>query len=124
LHIPLTEYWRLLSKYLSSQKAPVALLGALVLFSIGLQLLIPQIFRFFVDQAKEGAEVAVLVEAAVFFVAVALVQHGSGVWTRYIALKGRLGIHECAARRPDASLPLAGHVVPQREDTRGVYRAD
>ncbi|MGQ9889555.1 MAG: ABC transporter ATP-binding protein [Aggregatilineales bacterium] len=49
MHIPLHQYRDLLFKYLSAQRGRVALLAALLFGSIGLQLLTPQIVRYFID---------------------------------------------------------------------------
>lgn len=50
----LRGYWELLARYLRAQLGAVAVLGALVVGNVGLQLLSPQILRYFVDAATGG----------------------------------------------------------------------
>src|SRR2546427_5290228 len=58
--------------YLRPQWLAVAVMSALLLSSIGLQLLIPQILSRFIDSARAGAAPEVLVRLAVMFLIVAL----------------------------------------------------
>jgi len=70
------DYRRLLGVYLRPQWPAVLLLAVLLVVSIGLQLVNPQIVRSFIDTAQGGARGAqsALLTAAVLFIAVALVQ--------------------------------------------------
>lgn len=70
--ISLRQHRELLADYLRPQRARVAILGVLLLGSIGLQLLVPQIVRHFIDTARSGAAVDTLLGNAVLFLAVAL----------------------------------------------------
>jgi len=74
--IRLGDYRRLLGVYLRPQWPAVLLLAVLLVVSIGLQLVNPQIVRSFIDTAQGGAHGAqsALLTAAVLFIAVALVQ--------------------------------------------------
>ncbi len=74
--IRLGDYRRLLGVYLRPQWPAVLLLAVLLVVSIGLQLVNPQIVRSFIDTAQGGARGAqsALLTAAVLFIAVALVQ--------------------------------------------------
>ncbi len=74
--IRLGDYRRLLGVYLRPQWPAVLLLAVLLVMSIGLQLVNPQIVRSFIDTAQGGARGAqsALLTAAVLFIAVALVQ--------------------------------------------------
>ncbi len=74
--IRLGDYRRLLGVYLRPQWPAVLLLAVLLVMSIGLQLVNPQIVRSFIDTAQGGAHGAqsALLTAAVLFIAVALVQ--------------------------------------------------
>lgn len=54
MKIPVRQYWALLSQYLKAQKGSVLLLALLLLAHIGLQLLNPQILRYFIDAAVAG----------------------------------------------------------------------
>jgi ATP-binding cassette subfamily B protein len=60
-------------------------LGAVLMVSIGLQLLNPQLIKRFIDGAVEGRDVADLIPIAVTFIAIALVQQALAVWAAYMA---------------------------------------
>lgn len=100
---PLARYASLLARYLAPQWQRAALMACLVLAATGLQLLVPQILRFFIDNAHEGAPVTVLLHAALLFLAVALVYQvlnaaatytGADVgWTATNAIRGDLALH-------------------------------
>ena len=87
--IPVREYGTLLLKYLRQQKGIVALASTFILTNIGLQLVNPQIMRYFIDEAVAGSPLGTLVTAAVLFVAVALVQQVIGVLATYTS--GQVG---------------------------------
>lgn len=70
--LPLKRYWQLLSHYLKPQWPKASLMFFLLLSSIGLQLLVPQIARFFIDSALEGSTTKVLIRTAIIFLAVAI----------------------------------------------------
>ena len=74
--IRLGDYRRLLGVYLRPQWPAVLLLAVLLVMSIGLQLVNPQIVRSFIDTAQGGARDAqsALLTTATLFIAVALVQ--------------------------------------------------
>ena len=101
--ISLRRYADLLVTYLRPQKALVAVVAVALLGNIGLQLLSPQILRYFIDEALAGSAVARLVGAAVLFTAVAFVQQAVNVvatytsgrvgWTATNALRGDLARH-------------------------------
>lgn len=66
------QHRQFLTSYLRPQWPRVALLAALLFTGIGLQLLVPQILARFIDLARGGADQAVLVRLAGFFLAAAL----------------------------------------------------
>jgi len=66
------QHRQFLLSYLRPQWPRVALLAALLLTSIGLQLVIPQILSRFIDLARAGAVPGDLVRLAVFFLLVAV----------------------------------------------------
>ncbi len=74
--IPLRQYTRLLGAYLKPQLTRVVVLGALLMLSIGLQLMIPQILRYFIDAARESAALKNLTYAAMLFIGLSLVNQG------------------------------------------------
>src|SRR6185503_3496855 len=84
MSVPLREYVALLYGYLRPQSARALLLAALLLTSIGLQLVIPQILRRFIDAAVVGAPPAELTGAALAFLAIALIQQGLAVASAYV----------------------------------------
>ncbi|HET8679552.1 MAG TPA: ABC transporter ATP-binding protein [bacterium] len=69
------QHRRFLIGYLRPQWPRVMLLAALLLASIGLQLAIPQILRYFIDTARSGAASEALLRIGVLFLAVALTGH-------------------------------------------------
>ena len=103
--VPVREYGTLLLKYLRQQKGIVALASALILTNIGLQLVNPQIMRYFIDEAVAGSPLGTLVTAAVLFIAVALVQQVIGVLATYTS--GQVGWNATNSLRSD----LARHAL-------------
>jgi ATP-binding cassette subfamily B protein len=84
MNIPLRRYWDLLGPYLMLQKGRFSLLAVLLLGSIGLQVVNPQIMRYFIDAAMAGESGATLARAALGFVAIALFQQTVGVGAAYV----------------------------------------
>lgn len=70
--IPLRRYASLLTRYLRPQWPRALLMAALLLSGTALQLLVPQILRFFIDTAAAGGELSSLLRAGGLFLAVAL----------------------------------------------------
>jgi ATP-binding cassette, subfamily B, bacterial len=65
-----TKHWSLLATYLGPQWRRAALLAVLLFGSIALQLLNPQVIRYFIDTAQAGvADQTLLLAAAVFIIA-------------------------------------------------------
>jgi ATP-binding cassette subfamily B protein len=103
MRIPLKQYFELLATYLRPQRGRVALLAALLLTSIGLQLLNPQLIRYFIDTATAGGGLDALITAAVIFIAAALANQvllvgatylGENIgWTATNALRADLAEH-------------------------------
>jgi ABC-type multidrug transport system fused ATPase/permease subunit len=84
MHIPLKRYWDLLAEHIKPQKARFILLTILLLSSIGLQVVNPQIMRDFIDTATNGGDMNHLGLAALAFIGVALVQQVIGVSATYV----------------------------------------
>jgi ATP-binding cassette subfamily B protein len=84
LKIPFQQYWDLLAKYIRPQKKRFTLLAVLLLSSIGLQLVNPQIMRFFIDATQASTEERTLLWAALAFIGVALIQQVVGVSATYV----------------------------------------
>jgi ATP-binding cassette, subfamily B, bacterial len=82
--IPFRQNWNLLSAYIAPQRRRFTLLTVLLLTSIGLQLVNPQIMRYFIDATQTHTEVRDLMIAALAFIGVALVQQVVGVAATYV----------------------------------------
>ena len=101
--VGLRDRGRLLSRYLRTQRGQVAGLSVLLLTSIALQLVNPQILRRFIDTASTGGAVQTLVAIGGLFMLVALVQQGFALgavylsenvgWTATNALRADLMLH-------------------------------
>jgi ATP-binding cassette subfamily B protein len=97
------RYWDLLARYIQPQRNRFILLTILLISSIGLQVVNPQIMRFFIDTAIAGEAVRILVWAALAFIGIALIQQVVGVsatyvgenvaWTATNALRAELARH-------------------------------
>ncbi len=83
MHISLRTYYRILARYLAHQRWRFALLALLVISSIGLQIVNPQIMRFFIDTATSGSAGNQLALAALAFLGVALLQQVLAVGATY-----------------------------------------
>jgi ATP-binding cassette subfamily B protein len=96
-------YFGLLRSYVGPQWPRAALLAALLLASIGLQLVGPQLLRYFIDSAILGVPLETLTGTAVVFVGVALLNQlvtaeaqyvGESVaWRATNALRADLTLH-------------------------------
>ena len=85
--LPLAEYRRLLGVYLRPQRGRVALLAALMIAGAGLQLLNPQIIRYFIDATQRPGAGAPLVYAGLAFIAAGLAGRGLTVATAYLSME-------------------------------------
>lgn len=83
-NIPRRQYVDLLVTYLRPYRFRAALLAVLLLLSTGLQLLGPQILRYFIDTAVGGGEVRRLLPAAAAFILVALAAQVLTVGATYV----------------------------------------
>ena len=85
MNIHLRDYVRLLAAYLGPQWPWVALLSGLLLGSIGLQLLNPQLLRRFIDTAVAGPGAGeALATTALLFIGVALLDRALAVAATYV----------------------------------------
>ena len=82
--VPLKQYTEILKKYLKHQKLRFSLLAFLVLSSIGLQVINPQIMRYFIDSATSGKPTRLLIIAALIFIGIAFIQQIVGVAATYV----------------------------------------
>src|SRR5437870_2032 len=82
---PTRRYRYLLSAYLRPQGRRVALLGMLMLATLGLELANPWILREFIDRALAGAQLSSLTVVALAFLGVALGTQLVSVAETYVA---------------------------------------
>ena len=103
MNLPFKAYWDLLSQHIRPQKGRFVLLTVMLLGSIGLRILAPQIMRKFIDSALAGQALQTLTITALTFIGVALIQQviavsvtylGENVaWTATNALRAELAWH-------------------------------
>ncbi|MBX3010732.1 MAG: ABC transporter ATP-binding protein [Caldilineaceae bacterium] len=72
--VAIDGYRALLTTYLGPQRGRVLLLALLILLTIGLQLMNPQIVRYFLDSLQSGGQVRQLLGAAALFMALTIIQ--------------------------------------------------
>ena len=79
-----SQYIELLGTYLRPQRRRALGLALLLLLSTGLQLLNPQVLRYFIDTAVAGGALRLLLTAAALFIFIALVSQVVGVAATYV----------------------------------------
>ncbi len=82
---PISQYARLLVRYLRPYRGKASLLALCLLASIGLQLYIPQIIRQFIDAAGATAETPHLLRLALVFLAVAVLNQLLSAASTYLS---------------------------------------
>ncbi len=82
--LPFKAYWDLLSEHIRPQRGRFSLLILLLLGSIGLRVINPQIMRLFIDDALAGSPLQTLFSTALAFIGVALVQQVVSVSVTYL----------------------------------------
>ena len=85
MRLPLQSYQALLLQYLRPQWRRMLLLFLLLLTSVGLQLVNPQILRYFIDTALASSATAPLLLAGLLFIGIALLNQGASVWATYVS---------------------------------------
>jgi len=84
MDLPLQRYWQLLARYLRPLRLKVLLLAGLIFGGIGLQLVNPQIIRFFIDGALADQPEQTLVWVALAYLAASLVLQAVNVAATYV----------------------------------------
>ncbi len=84
MQITVQRYGSFLLRYLKPQKRRVLLLALLLLTTIGLKVINPQIIRYFIDAAQTGSALDQLTTAAVLFLIFALIVQGLSVVATYV----------------------------------------
>lgn len=79
MKIGLQQYWNLLVDYLKPQKSRMVKFAIALFASIGLQILNPQILRYFIDTAVSGGDSQKLLLAALLFIGVALITQAMSI---------------------------------------------
>ncbi|WP_159882168.1 ABC transporter ATP-binding protein [Paenibacillus puerhi] len=82
--IPISEYLSLFRSYLKPQRKRMTVLSALLLSGIALQLVNPQIIRYFIDSAQSLQSGTPLIWAAILFIGVSFVQQLVSVSASYL----------------------------------------
>ncbi|SFL35956.1 ATP-binding cassette, subfamily B [Paenibacillus sp. 1_12] len=82
--IPISEYTGLLNSYLRPQRKSMAVLGILLIGGIVMQLINPQIIRYFIDTAQTQESSSPLIYAALLFIGVSLLHQALTVAATYI----------------------------------------
>ncbi len=85
MRLPLKSYQALLLRYLRPQWRRMSLLFLLLLISVALQLVNPQILRYFIDTALASSATSPLLLAGLLFIGVALLNQGASVWATYVS---------------------------------------
>ena len=85
MELPLKRYWAIMAQYLQPLRRKVAWLAVLIFTSIALQLVNPQIIRYFIDTAMKGnGDDRLLIWAAVTYLLTALLLQVIGVTATYV----------------------------------------
>lgn len=103
MNLPFKQYWDLLSTHIKTQIRRFWLLALLLFTGIALQVINPQIVRYFIDTALTTSETRPLTIAAGFFLGIAIIQQivtvaaayvGENVaWTATNALRAEMAKH-------------------------------
>jgi ATP-binding cassette subfamily B protein len=93
MNVPLKRYWELLVRYLLPMWPKVLLMTVIVLVSAGLQIISPQIMRFFIDTAIVSSYfmqlsfmLVILILTAVVFLGVSLLMQLVGIAANYVGV--------------------------------------
>ncbi|MHA1206809.1 MAG: ABC transporter transmembrane domain-containing protein, partial [Candidatus Hodarchaeales archaeon] len=95
MNIPFTKYWILLRKYLAPYRVNIVILSIFLLLSISLQLINPQIVKYYIDTfgllddglISLNKSKLILLEAAIFYILIAVIQQLLYVSSVYMSLK-------------------------------------
>jgi ATP-binding cassette subfamily B protein len=127
--LPLRAYRALLGRYLAPQKTRVALMAALLLVGIALQLANPQIIGYFLDTAQAGGGSRPLLIAATLFISFALLQQGMALaagyvsqsvgWTATLRLRADLTLHCLRLDMPFYGAHTPGEMIDRIDGDAG-----
>ncbi len=105
MQLPFAGHRRMLGKYLAPQRGRVFWLTVLLLAGIALQLLNPQVIRYFIDTAQAGGPLNRLLMAALIFLIAGLAARGLSLAAAYTSMQ--VAWSATNALRAD----LLGHVL-------------
>ncbi|WP_308637262.1 ABC transporter ATP-binding protein [Paenibacillus silvisoli] len=115
------HYSDLLRRYLLPQKRTLSGLAVLLVLSIGLQLVNPQIIRFFIDTAQAEGDLQPLLVAALLFIGFSLAQGAISVGASYVSenlgwkttnvLRGDLAAHCLSLDMPFHKSQTSGAII-------------
>jgi len=74
LGIPLIKYFTLLKTYLLPFKKQVVILATTMVLSVAVQIINPQIIRYYIDEVSTSSEISTLQNAALLFIVFAIIQ--------------------------------------------------
>jgi ATP-binding cassette, subfamily B, bacterial len=103
--VDVRDYWLLLARYLRPFRGQVVVLGLLLAASIALQLINPQVLRFFIDTTQAGGVQDAILWAALLFLLVGISERAIRFASVYLG--GWLGWQTTNALRAD----LASHCL-------------
>jgi ATP-binding cassette, subfamily B, bacterial len=84
MDLPLNRYWTLMVQYLYPLKKGVFLLGGLIFATLALEIVNPQLIRFFIDTAESTSQLRPLITAALIFLSTSLLLQVIGVAATYV----------------------------------------
>jgi ABC-type multidrug transport system fused ATPase/permease subunit len=121
VNIPLRQYSDIFAGYLRTQRLRVALMAGLLLTSILLPLLNPQILRAFIDRAVAGDSTRTLILIAAIFIVAALLTQAVQVaatwvaeqvgWTATNMLRADLALHALRLDMPFHNARTPGEMI-------------
>ena len=83
MKITFSHYYNLLKTYLAPYKGQVLILAVAIFINLGMQLLIPQIMRTFIDSVIAGAALNFLARLGILFLVTAIFQQGMAILSTY-----------------------------------------
>ena len=110
--VPFRQYAALLSQYLRPQWFRVTFLAVFMFGGIGLNLVNPQIIRYFIDTAREGGTLRNLYIAGGIYLAIGFVRQLVMLVSSYLGAGCRMARHESDARGSRQPLLTPRYVLP------------
>src|SRR5260370_25466013 len=89
MHPQFGHYWRLLVTYLKPQWRSVVLLSILLMSNLALQLINPQVIRYFIDATQAGSPLSAPLIAAGLFLAITFLHRTVAFSSTYTAENAR-----------------------------------